>query len=378
MVDNDKSNDATEKMRLMYKWMAQAAINIENPVIPSGTAEGKLGERTIEINRRIEIQRLWDSDQSYQSYLNSLCDIELFVLEVLANDGPGIRLTENKLGKMTLEANQQLGNYFNKVRRFSDAYSVSYIFSEHVQLFFNCWIELELGNEPFNKPGNYSSKVGLLQYEVFNDLLELIRLKAREAEFKTRLRMRREKSSKRCRGARSYINRLFENHSEMEVIRIDLSYRNDRAIIMTAERAKEDLQKFKNNLRGKWSLFKNMAGHIWKLSWAPEKGFHFHLILLFGWSEACNGEDIAQQVGEYWIQQICKGYGVFMNCNTSKNSDRNSGTGKIKAEDQKKIALVEVIERMAKIDQYLRATSLGEGKLFGHGEIKSVMKSKTR
>lgn len=366
MADKGSKIVNAREIQLMYRWMSQAAITIENPYIPNSTAEGKFVEGTIEFKQRsLEIQHLWDSDEKYRRYLNSLCEIEVFICEVLANKNPDSPLIENDM--------RLLEKYFDKVREFAERYKSNYILSQHVQLFFDCWIALDLGLKGFHNRRDVSYKVWMHQHEVFNNLLDLIRIKEQSPQFKQKLALRKDKSSKRYRGAKSYVGRLFDNHSVLEVIRIDLSFRNDLAISMAAEGAKEYFQKFKNNLRGKPSLFDDMVGHIWKLGWAPEKGFYFHLILLFVDSDTFNSENVARQIGEYWIQKICNGNGVFMNSNVSEHSDRNLGTGKIKADESEKMKiLVSVAERMAKMDQYLQPTPLGEGKLFGHGALNNT------
>lgn len=352
-----------------YAWIAQSAIAIETPYAAKLPVE-----QEDDFNQRSQqIQRLWDTDEHFRNHLILLRQIEFFMLEVLESDKPAFALLETEIGNLKLISDRRLADYFDKVRRFSEAYNRmhQYLFSEHVQLFFECWLSLGLGNERFNNPRARSSNGQYPQFEVFNGVLELIRRKAREKDFKQKLSRRKEVSSKRNRAAQSYLSRLFDKHSTMDVVRIDLFFKENLGIAMTADQAKVKFQRLLNNLRGKRTIFKNLAGYVWKLSWAPAKGFYFHVILLFAGSGTCHAEDMAQQVGEYWAQTICKGAGAFMNCNASIYPARKSGTGRVTAGDPKKMALDEVITYMANSDMFLRASTLGKGtgKLFGHGEI---------
>ena len=141
----------------------------------------------------------YELDNGYLGFLSSLCDIEVFVLEVLSNDGLAINLVGSRFGSGYLEFDRKhpLIKYFYKVVKFSGYYQPDYIYSEHVQLFFDSWLELELDQEDFNEPLGYSSKLGKQQYQVLNDFLDLIRTKGRSAEFKKRLSWRKDKSTKR-------------------------------------------------------------------------------------------------------------------------------------------------------------------------------------
>ena len=94
-----------------------------------------------------------------------------------------------------------------------------------------------------------------------------------------------------------------------------------------------DFQQFKNNWRGKSTLFANLKGYIWKLEWGPGKGIHYHLIFFFDGSQVLKDAYLAQQIGKYWTEVITKGSGLYWNCNASKDQYRELGIGVIRADD---------------------------------------------
>ena len=355
---NIRKNDIEVEIinaRNIYKRIAQENLSTEDAYSIRGTAAYEL-------------------DNGYLGFLSSIYDIEVFVLEVLSSNELAFNVVESRLGNghMEFDGKHPLIKYFHKVVKFADYYKPDFSFSEHVQLFFDCWIVLELHQVGFNKPSGDSSKPAEKQYQVFNSFLDLIRTKGRSAEFRKRLSWRKDKSSKRFRSAKFYIDRLFVNCSRMEVLRIDFSYRQEFAHRITAEQAMTDFKNFKNNWRGKPSLFQYLEGHIWKLEWGPGKGLHFHLILFFDSAKVKKDVYLAEQIGKYWVECITKGTGHYWNCNASKHKYRKLGIGKISADDEelRKNLIDEVVGYLVKTEQYLRAAPLGKGKLFGHGEIK--------
>jgi len=368
MVDKGSTNSMTvDQLRQMYRRIAQAGISVENPVIKTGISEGKSEEQKKEVSLRIsELSQKIQFDDSYRQFLNSLCEIEEFVLEVLGSDVPALQLIENEFGMKVLEMNRPLGSYFSKIRRFSNACKHGYIFSEHVQLFLDCWIKLELGMERFNNPRSDSSKYRKLQYEVFNDLLRKIRDVANSPSFKKRMGRRKEKTTKRYHSAKSHIDRLFDNHPKMLVVRINLSYRHEVAMDRTDRDVKSDLQNLKNNGRKNSALLKETAGDIWALKWAPGTGLYIHLIIFFVSSGKFTGDELAVNVGKYWVEHITNNFGQYTNCNSSTINDWKLGIGEISADDNEKRArLLDVVLHLAESEEYLRATRLGSGKLFG-------------
>lgn len=252
-----------------------------------------------------------------------------------------------------------------------------YVLSVKAYLFIECWKALELYNVSFNNPQvNPSTKAPSQPLVSFNKFIELLRTKAKTAQFKQKLDRSKEKINRRYKSAAQYLDSIFKNvTSRLLVIRLDLSYDNEFAHEVTVESAKCDIDHLLNNRRSN-DLFHGWVGYIRKLEWAPQKRFHFHLIIIFDGNIRFQDNHIAKEIGEYWKNEITKGNGNYWNCNDSKkNSYKRLGIGMVEHDDiaKRKILLDDVIGYLTKTEQYLRATILNSDviKLFVRGEMPS-------
>ena len=307
-------------------------------------------------------------DMTHRDYVLELLRVEELVRSILLSDLPPFRMKEGRLGICRLER-LPLAKYFRSVIELFELATPEYEYSAHVDLFFRCCFELGLGKEWFSDPlGNTSRSIR--QYELFNDLVELIRIESKRPVFRSKMYSQTDKPKKRLISAGEYIDELFEVSSKIQVLRIDFSYQYDVAGDVTAEDAKADLQHLLNNRRNKPSLFKNNIGYIWKLEWGPDKGYHFHLIFFYKGREVWKDAYWAGLIGEYWKDRITEGRGIYFNCNASKDKYHRLGIGMIDRKDlaKRKILLDDVVGYFTKTDQFLRAVRLGKGDCFGKGE----------
>ena len=303
---------------------------------------------------------------------NILIRIEDFIADVLSSSDPAFSLEKSKLGRMQLKT-LPLARHFVSLYDIATAYSPEYDYSPYVDLFFHCWMRLEMYNEGFTNPRGYSSKPNKRQFEVCNDFLQIIRTEAGTPEFKKKLFRMHEKYSLNYSSAVEYIEALFKHCcSKLLVLRLDLSYRHEVTRNITAEQAKEDLEHFLNNRRGNHKLFKHWAGYIRKLEWGPEKGLHFHLIIFYKGSKRCKDFYLAKALGEYW-EKITDNRGNYWNCNANKDEYWRLGIGMVDKndEDKRKILTEDVVSYLVKSEQSLRAKKLGEGKCFVRGIMPS-------
>ncbi len=308
--------------------------------------------------------------ERHEAFIASLLKIETFVANVLATNEPAFKLVATHVGRPTLRR-QRLAEYFAKVYSLSLLDTTGYELSEHVQLFFDCWVAAGMTQEDLVSPRGYSLKLGQESYEVFNDFLALIRSQSKTPAFIKRVSRRKEKSSRNFKSGCDYVDALFEfRSSRLLVLRIDFGYRKEFAQQVTAKEAKNDLAHFLRNRRGNRELFGGWVGHIWKLEWSPVKGCHFHLILFFRGSERWRDVFIAQQLGIYW-EKLTDGRGVYWNCNAAKGRYKRLGIGMLEYHDVEKIAILkkDVLGYLVKTDQCLKATTLGDGDCFGRGEM---------
>lgn len=307
-------------------------------------------------------------DEAYRSFIGYLVRIEEFVSDVLSDKDPGFRIEQRGYGKPLLRKLPLSKYYHSVIDLYNRGYRPDFEFSPYVDLFFCCCAVLELEKEGFTDPQDYSSSPKK-QYELYNELLDLIRAEATKPDFKKKTRRGRENSLRNYRSASEYVDALFQYcDKRLLVLRIDFSYQQEVAKDVTVEEANEDMDHFLNNRRGNSTLFKGWVGYIRKLEWGPDKGLHFHLIIFFKGSMRYQDEYIAKIIGEYW-KKITNGRGIYWNCNANKDKYWRLGVGMVRQDDveKRKILLEDVLRYLIKPEQYLRAKKLGKGRAFVRG-----------
>jgi len=134
----------------------------------------------------------------------------------------------------------------------------------------------------------------------------------------------------------TYIDQLLENHSKIQVIRLDLSYTKEHAREASLEEINQDLKHLLNNRRTKPSIFENMVGYISKREYTKDKGPHIHSIFVFDGQKVCKDAFKGDQIGEYWKNEITDGKGIFHNCNREKDRYAECALGMIDHTDDAK------------------------------------------
>ena len=152
---------------------------------------------------------------------------------------------------------------------------------------------------------------------------------------------------------RSYVDGLFNLYSKLLVLRVDLSYKRDRASVIDIADLKKDVNRFLGNRRSKTSIFNSMVGYILKYEYGSDKGPHCHAIFFLDGNLVRHDEYIADLIGQYWSDVIARGDGLYYNCNRSKHQYSHLGIGMIAYwDDAKRHSLLEhVIGYLDKTEQ---------------------------
>ena len=185
----------------------------------------------------------------------------------------------------------------------------------------------------------------------------------KQPDFSYECSRQRRKSRDNAKRLNELIDALFECHSRLLVLRVDLSYTQvDTPYIdyETARYHREQLcRAFANH-----SLFTHLVGYVWKLEWQPEKGFHYHMLFFFNAQYVQEDVTLAQRIGEFWMHQITGGLGLYYNCNRDAEKHyRNNAMGRIEYHDYaKRQNLKNTAGYLAKIDEY--AAMLVSGRAF--------------
>ncbi len=208
-----------------------------------------------------------------------------------------------------------------------------------------------------------------------------------------------------------YINALHDRYARLLVIRLDLMYRqaacqdeeqaldwhqhlqdrNAREYIAFSKdeplngycddlprvdilTVTEDWRHFKDNMRGKPSLFRHMVGYVTSIEFSSTGGHHLHVALIFDGSHRQH-EWLGDQIGQYWVE-ITGGRGYYHNCN--RGSYKYPGTGQIDHHDaEKRRNLMRTLMYLAKKDQFVRVKASPKSKTFMTGHLPSPLPRRT-
>lgn len=143
------------------------------------------------------------------------------------------------------------------------------------------------------------------------------------------------KSKRMLESTANYIDKLFEAHSKIQVIRLDLGYTKDHASKTSLEQINQDLNHLLNNRRSKSSVFGNMIGYIAKREYTEDKGPHIHSLFIYDGQKVSKDAHKGDQIGEYW-SQITNGQGIFHNCNREKHKYAECALGMVDHADEAK------------------------------------------
>lgn len=217
--------------------------------------------------------------------------------------------------------------------------------------------------------------------EMMNSLVCFARYEMSGKAFKKIKRRFAKAANKRSESLDKYIDALFEEHSRLLVVRVDLSYRHDFFEKDDEFDEKLALVKFhwaemqKNLYKGK--PVDGLLGFACKLEYGQLKGFHLHLLLFYNGSVRRQDGVLARMVGEHWRDSVTAGAGAYFNCNAVKSKYRHLGIGMINFDQEEYVNALKrrVASYLTKVDYWVRL-SPAKGRAFFRGNMpkKTVVK----
>lgn len=156
---------------------------------------------------------------------------------------------------------------------------------------------------------------------------------------------------KRIESTKKYIDDLQKEYSKLNIVRVDLTYKKPYSDDITLDEANNHSDRILNNRRSKPTIFKDQIGHIIKREYTEDKGVHFHALFIYDGQKVQKDAFKADQIGEYWQNEITQGQGSYHNCH--RNKYKNNGIGIIdhKDSEKRKILDEQVIAYLCKDDQ---------------------------
>ena len=305
-------------------------------------------------------------------------------------------------GKKKVTAASVLARHFMAFKSFFELYATDLDYSPDITLFFNCLLTHRIRACWFIHPGyDYGNET---EGEIANDFVKFLRNEADAQDVRKKLADWRRNANKNLGRIRQYVNLLFERHARLEVLRVDLLYReaclDDQTAPKAGERlcaasqqcqvdmldgkktvrenlarinvrtAKDDMAHFLRNMRSN-AIFDSMVGYIWKLEYSRWSGYHFHCVFFYDGSKVQKGAYLAQQIGDYWTNTITNGRGFAHNCNLDQRRYRSWGIGRVDYDDvDKRVKLDQALAYLAKREQYVRVKPGSKCRVFQTGVVK--------
>lgn len=322
-------------------------------------------------------------DYDYRLLVENVFNVNQFVADVLKSNQPGFQLKKitrvrndlvfhknefQTLSIATLYFRHVIGMYFSL--------SIGYTFGPFVKLFRRCIEQLGLQCEFLNVPCAISLRTGKQEYELFNELINLIRHKSQSREFKKQIRHRQDNLKLGYISTHDFIDFLFVKYKRLLVVRVDLGYQKVCSKNMSIERAKDDMAHLLKNLRADTGLSKGMVAYVWRWEFGWLKGPHAHCLFFFDGGSVQRDEYWGKRLGEYWVEVISPGRGHYWNVNIVAKKveyDRKGllGIGMIHRDDtsMRDNLINYVLAYLFKDEQHILAKAANKswGKLFGKG-----------
>ena len=141
--------------------------------------------------------------------------------------------------------------------------------------------------------------------------------------------------NRRKQSTEKYIDALLENNSKLCAIRVDLKYKKEFAKDISLDVINRDLKRMLDNRRSNKNVFGNNLGYVIKKEVSNNGNPHLHALFLEDGNKVQKAAYKADQIGQYWSENITKGKGCYENCN--RRNYENNGIGMVDYKDQEKI-----------------------------------------
>lgn len=177
-----------------------------------------------------------------------------------------------------------------------------------------------------------------------------------------------KKARRRQSSNEAYIDALQNNYSKMNIVRVDLAYKKPYSSDVTLDEATKDLNRLLNNRRSKPVIFEDNIGYIVKKEYTEDKGVHLHALFMFDGQKVLKDAYKADEIGNYWNENITKGKGSYYNCN--KNKYPEHGIGMLDYTDiEKRKHLDSAMAYLSKDEQHIDSLSNKKERSFVRGTI---------
>ncbi|QYR52872.1 YagK/YfjJ domain-containing protein [Lysobacter soyae] len=236
--------------------------------------------------------------------------------------------------------------------------------------YFELW-ESAVSTVPVRRP----AEIRVQDVEAMNAWIMEVRARAKNEGYTAAVRNERRAAHKNYVGLRKYVDRLFERHARLLVIRLDLGYVADpfppaSTGSLPVVQANVDFKRFLAQLVAQYPA---MVGYAWKKEWGVLKGPHMHLLLFFNGHVVREDYTIGHALGDLWKRVASFGASYWLS-NADKltlETKGKLGIGMIDYRDSElREGLKDVCMYLTKMDLYVRMKIPGLRRVFGKGQIR--------
>lgn len=146
----------------------------------------------------------------------------------------------------------------------------------------------------------------------------------------------RYSAKRNLEGLTELINRIFDHHSRILVVRIDLRYRKEVSSMVSLEMVQLHRKQLLEDRRIYPEVFAGLLGYAWGLEYGEQEGgYHYHLLAIYDGADRRGDIGIGMAIGNLWLA-ITNGYGLSYISNFDKEKlsrEGNLGIGMIHRDD---------------------------------------------
>ncbi|POA48329.1 hypothetical protein C1893_10755 [Pseudomonas sp. MPR-ANC1] len=276
-------------------------------------------------------------------------------------------------------------NTFKNIARGDKLTYGRYVFNPYIEVLISAVVKFDLRSYGFSLRSLDEELVPLSHAEflvaILNDAVRYIRDEIGLPQFARKINSHCRSANKNTKTLYNFVDGLFDRHSRLLVLRVDLGYaesfcRGDRAVNRT------DIRLHREKL---WSvaranpIFKYLVGYVWKLEWKPLKGYHFHMAFFLDARHVQQDITYCRLIGELWSRVVTGYKGGYWNCNRDKDSYPERVLGVVHRGDiYRRGKLKKALSYLTKADIISKLKGNVKEKNFGKSEIKKLNSMRKR
>jgi hypothetical protein len=344
------------------------------------------------LNERVNLEQVNEGNGTVVKIHKGYGDMHLFSIEKFVSDiesgrRGGFHVYMTRYAKVTKVDELYFGkHYYSMLNGWLERYSDLFRYSERVEVFYFVCKEIGLiGEDPFSfgNPDELVCADGVRYMDVFDELIERIRVYCQSREFKERERQRVFNAKRNVRNLLARENAMFSaetGRSRWLILSLTLGYKNRYRRWITPEMIQQHRNRFFAARRFN-KLMSGVENFVWAIEQGEDAGLHLHVILFYS-PDHNHDVFIARQIGEYWAHVVTEGRGSYWNSNKTElkpgyaTRGHGIGVGQINWDDEKRREALRInLLYLAKAQQYLMIRCSDRIRTIGMGNKPKKKKS---